>query len=151
VLLVVLGVYAILRFEDLYHRGVLKLIFIPGYEQRLFLVEVFLILCPMLLLCVRKVRDSAQGLYLAAVMVVLGFITNRLNVSITGIESSAGTHYIPKWTELAITGAIIAAGFAIFGFVAKYLPIFPDEHEHNSNAVLAEAPVVASAMANAGD
>ena len=151
VLVVVLAVYSILRFEDLYHRGVLKLIFIPGYEQRLFLLEAFLILCPLLLLCVRRVRDSAQGLYLAAVMVVLGFITNRLNVSITGIESSAGTHYIPKWTELAITGAIIAAGFAIFGMVAKYLPIFPEEHEHSVDAVPAEAPVVASAMANAGD
>jgi Ni/Fe-hydrogenase subunit HybB-like protein len=151
VLVVVLGVYAILRFEDLYHRGVLKLMFVPGYEQRLFLLEVFLILGPLVLLCIRKVRNSPQGLYLSAVMVVLGFITNRLNVSITGIESAAGTHYIPKWTELAITGAIIAAGFAIFGFVAKYLPIFPEEHELAANAVPAEAPVVASAMANAGD
>ncbi len=151
VLVVVLGVYAILRFEDLYHRGVLKLIFIAGYEQRLFLLEAFLILCPLLLLCIRKVRNSAQGLYFAAVLVVLGFITNRLNVSITGIESAAGTHYIPKWTELAITGAIIAAGFAIFGLVAKYLPIFPEEHEPKPNAVPAEAPVVAAALVNAGD
>jgi len=153
VLVVVLGIYAILRFEDLFHRGVLKLILVPSYEQRLFLVEAFLILCPLVLLCLRKIRDSAQGLYLAAVMVVLGFITNRLNVSITGIESSAGTHYIPKWTELAITGAIIAAGFAIFGFVAKYLPIFPDEHTHAhaDDAVPVDAPVAASAMAHAGD
>jgi Ni/Fe-hydrogenase subunit HybB-like protein len=152
VLVVVLGVYSILRFEDLYHRGVLKLIFIPSYEQRLFLVEAFLILGPLALLCIPKVRNSAQGLYLAAVMVVLGFITNRLNVSITGIESAAGTHYIPKWTELAITGAIIAAGFAIFGLVAKYLPIFPEEHEPNAEmAVPADAPVAASAMAHAGD
>lgn len=151
VLVVVLGVYGILRFEDLFHRGVLKLIFVPGYEQRLFLLEAFLILCPLVLLCVRKIRNSPQGLYLSAVMVVLGFITNRLNVSITGIESAAGTHYVPKWTELAITGAIIAVGFAIFGLVAKYLPIFPEEHEHESNAVPADAPVVASAMANAGD
>lgn len=151
VLVVVLGVYSILRFEDLYHRGVLRLVFRNGYEQRLFWVEAFLILCPLVLLLIRKVRNSAQGLYLAAVMVVLGFIANRLNVSITGIESAAGTHYIPKWTEMAVTGAIIAAGFAIFGLVAKYLPIFPEEHEHSVAAVPAEAPVVASAMANAGD
>lgn len=151
VLVVVLGVYAILRFEDLYHRGVLKLITVSGYEQRLFLLEIFLVLCPLVLLCVRKIRNSPQGLYLSAVMVVLGFITNRLNVSITGIESAAGTHYIPKWTELAITGAIIAAGFAVFGLVAKYLPVFPEEHELAPNAVPAEAPVVASAMVDAGD
>ncbi len=153
VLVVVLGVYAILRFEDLFHRHMLGQIFVNGYEQRLFWVEAFLILCPLFLLMVKKVRMSPQGLYLAAVMVVLGFIANRLNVSITGIEWSAGLHYIPKWTELAITGAIIAVGFAIFGLVAKYLPIFPEEeHEpHHELAVPADAPVVASAMANAGD
>lgn len=151
VLVVVLAVYSILRFEDLYHRDMLRQIFFNGYEQRLFWVEAFLILCPLLMLCIRKVRMSPQGLYLSAVMVVLGFITNRLNVSITGIETAAGTHYIPKWTELAITGAIIAVGFAVFGLVAKYLPIFPEEHEHGDNTVPAEAPVVASAMAHAGD
>jgi Ni/Fe-hydrogenase subunit HybB-like protein len=46
------------------------------------------------------------------------------------MESSAGLHYIPKWTEIAVTGAIIAAGFALFGLAVKYLPIFP-AHQHS--------------------
>jgi Ni/Fe-hydrogenase subunit HybB-like protein len=71
------------------------------------------------------VRSSANGLYFAAVLVVLGFITNRMNVSITGFEGSTGVRYFPKWTELAVTGSIIAAGFALFGLAVKYLPIFP--------------------------
>ena len=130
VLVVVLSVYAILRFEDLLHRGVLKLMFQPGYEMYLFWLEIVLsLIAPLLLLSQKKVRTSAQGLYLAAVLVVLGFITNRLNVSITGQESAAGMHYVPKWTEIAVTGAIIAAGFALFGLATKYLPIFPAEHE----------------------
>ena len=62
-----------------------------------------------LAVCSTKIRNSAGRLYLAAVLVVLGFITNRLNVSITGLEIAAGMHYIPKWTEIAVTGAIIAA------------------------------------------
>ena len=41
-----------------------------------------------------------------------------------------GRHYIPKWTEIAVTGAIIAAGFALFGLAVKYLPIFPAEESH---------------------
>jgi Ni/Fe-hydrogenase subunit HybB-like protein len=85
-------------------------------------------------------------------MVVLGFITNRLNVSITGMEGAAGGHYLPKWTEFAITGMIVAAGFALFGLAAKYLPIFPDEKEHDAEAVQPEAiPVAAAVMTNAGD
>jgi Ni/Fe-hydrogenase subunit HybB-like protein len=107
------------------------------------------LVAPLLLLSRKKVRTSAQGLYLAAVLVVLGFITNRLNVSITGLESAAGMHYIPKWTEIAVTGAIIAAGFALFGLATKYLPIFPAEAEHPEY----EPPVVRGVpvLGHAGD
>jgi Ni/Fe-hydrogenase subunit HybB-like protein len=131
VLLVVLSVYAILRVEDLVHRGVLQKLLSAGYaryETLLFLLELVLaIAAPLTLLAFRRVRNSPGGLYLAAVLVLLGFITNRLNVSITGMESSAGLHYIPRWTEVAVTGGIIASGFALFGLAVKYLPIFPGE------------------------
>jgi Ni/Fe-hydrogenase subunit HybB-like protein len=69
VLAVVLSVYAILRFEDLYHRGVLHLVFVSGYEQRFFLLEMFLsIIIPLVLLLSPKIRESAQGLYFVAVI-----------------------------------------------------------------------------------
>ena len=150
VLVVVLCVYGILRFEDLLHRGVVRLAFKPGYEMYLFWLEMALaLIAPLLLLSQRKVRSSAGGLYVAAVLVVLGFITNRLNVSITGLESAAGLHYVPKWTEVAVTGAIIAAGFALFGMAAKYLPIFPAEQEHPPTA---KPELVATAvLGHAGD
>ena len=131
VLLVVLAIYGILRFEDLLHRDALKLIFRPGYETYLFWIETALtLILPMILLLQKKVRATAGGLYVTAVLVILGFITNRLNVSITGLESSAGLHYIPKWTELAVTALIIAVGFALFGLAVRYLPIFPAETVH---------------------
>lgn len=150
VLVVVLSVYGILRFEDLLHRGALKLAFQPGYEMYLFWLEIALsLIAPLLLLAQRKVRSTAGGLYVAAVLVVLGFITNRLNVSITGLESSAGMHYVPKWTEIAVTGAIIAGGFALFGMAAKYLPIFPAEEKHAAPKML---PAAADRMlSHAGD
>ncbi len=128
VLLVVLSVYAVLRFEDLLHRGVLKMLFHPSYEMYLFCIELGLSLAfPLFLLSQRSVRSSPGGLYLAAVLVVLGFITNRLNVSITGLETSSGVRYIPRWTEIAVTGAITAMGFMLFSLAVKYLPIFPVE------------------------
>jgi Ni/Fe-hydrogenase subunit HybB-like protein len=63
------------------------------------------------------------------VTTLLGFVTNRLNVAVTGMEASAGVRYIPKWTEIAVTAAIVGAGFAIFGLAAKYLSIFPEKLE----------------------
>jgi Ni/Fe-hydrogenase subunit HybB-like protein len=131
VLVVVLAIYGILRFEDLLHRGVLHLAFVPGYEQGFFLLEIFLsVLIPLALLMFPKVRNSAQGLYLVAVLTLLGFVTNRLNIAITGVENAVGARYTPKWTEVVITAMFVALGFAIFGFVARFLPIFPEEKAH---------------------
>ncbi len=152
VLVVVLGVYAILRFEDLANRGALKLALQPGYETYLFWLEMTLsLILPLTLLLQRRVRCSSQGLYLAAVLVVLGFITNRMNVSITGFERTSGVHYFPKWTELAVTGMIIAGGFALFGLAVKYLPIFPrEELLQERPASTSSLPEVSPALYNAG-
>ncbi|HEX6895446.1 MAG TPA: Ni/Fe-hydrogenase cytochrome b subunit [Bryobacteraceae bacterium] len=151
ILLVVLCVYGVLRFEDLLHRGLLGKILQPSYEMTLLWLELALaLIVPLLLLSRRKIRNSANGLYVAAVLVLLGFITNRLNVSITGLEASAGVHYIPRWTELAITAAITASGFAVFSLAVKYLPIFPVSEAHTApNATKAILPVVV--LDNAGD
>src|SRR5579864_32051 len=152
VLVVVLGIYAILRFEDLANRGALKLAVRPGYEMYLFWLEIALsIILPLFLLLQRKVRSSANGLYFAAVLVVLGFITNRMNVSITGFEGSTGVRYFPKWTELAVTGMIIAAGFALFGLAVKYLPIFPKEEVAVEKAPEPSAVAAGVVMEHAGD
>ncbi|HXY06255.1 MAG TPA: Ni/Fe-hydrogenase cytochrome b subunit [Terriglobales bacterium] len=153
VLVVVLAVYGVLRFEDLFHRGTLKLSLQPGYETYLFWLEISLsLILPLILLLQRNVRSSAGGLYLSSVLVVLGFIANRMNVSITGFERSAGTHYFPKWTELSVSGAIIAAGFALFGLAVKYLPIFPERRREADPQINGSAePAAAAVLSHAGD
>ncbi len=99
-------------------------------ESYLFGLEIALMLLPMLLLFRAHVRRRPGALYACSVMVIFGFITHRLNVSVTGMEAGSGVHYLPKWTEIAITLAIVAAGFAIFRFATKYLPIFGEEEQH---------------------
>jgi hypothetical protein len=47
---------------------------------------------------------------------------------------------------------IVAGGFALFGLAAKYFPIFPDEKEHDAEAIEPKAvPVTAAVMTHAGD
>jgi Ni/Fe-hydrogenase subunit HybB-like protein len=150
-LVVVLMLYGILRFEDLYNRGALKLVLAPSYQQRFFLLEIFLsVIAPLCLLLIRRVRESAQGLYFAAVLTLFGFITNRLNVAITGVES-ASARYTPKWTEVVITAMFVAIGFAVFGVVAKYLPIFPEEKKANIPALREPAYTEVAVPVHAGD
>jgi len=127
-LLVMLSIFTVVRFEDLFHRDALRLLSHGGWETGLFIVEILMAcIIPIGLLLIPKVRENPKGLYLAAVICLLGFVTNRLNVAVTGLESSAGQHYFPKWSEIAVTLAIIAAGFWIFALAVKYLPIFSHE------------------------
>jgi Ni/Fe-hydrogenase subunit HybB-like protein len=128
ILLVALIFYGVLRVQDLVGRDALKYAFEPGYEASLFLAEVSLaFVLPILLLLFRRIRESARGLYLVAILVVFGFMMNRLNVSITGMEGAAGLRYLPKWTEVAVTFSIVAAGVALFALAVRYLPIFSPE------------------------
>ncbi len=134
-LLVALAVYTVVRFQDLLHRGALHLLQWSRPETPLFVLE--MLLCsfvPIGLLLIPKVRESADGLYLSSVLCLLGFVTNRLNVAITGMERSAGQQYFPKWTEISITLAIVASGFLIFALAVKYLPIFDSAPSHQSVA-----------------
>lgn len=126
VLAVVLAVYLALRYLDLLHRGALRLLLENRTETWLFGLEISLLLLPMLLLFRAHVRRSPAALYACAVMVIFGFIANRLNVSLTGMEAASGTRYIPKWPEIAVTLGIVALGFAIFRVVAQYFPIFEE-------------------------
>ena len=142
VLAVGLAFYQAVRFLDLKSRGVLALLTLPRMETYMFLLETALLVVPMLLLFRLKTRLNPAALYACAVSVLFGFIANRLNVAITGMESASGTHYVPKWTEIAITLSIIAAGFAIFRAAAHYLPIFPAEEGHQKEEEAASAMAV---------
>jgi Ni/Fe-hydrogenase subunit HybB-like protein len=71
-------------------------------------------------------------------MVVFGFIANRLNVGTTGLEAGSGTHYIPKWSEVAVTLSIVAVGFATYRMIAQYFPIFEVEEHHSAGREMQE-------------
>lgn len=122
VLAVVLAVYFTLRTLDLLHREAIGYAFTPRTESYLFWLEILLMAVPMLFLF--RGRLSPRALYLCALMVIFGFITNRLNVSVTGMQAGSGANYVPKWSEIAVTLAIIALGFALFRFAVYQLPIF---------------------------
>jgi Ni/Fe-hydrogenase subunit HybB-like protein len=124
VLAVVLSVYLWIRLLDLSHRHALGLLAQNRVETWLFGLEIALMLVPTILLYQSKVRMSPGALYACAVMVVFGFIANRLNVGTTGLEAGSGTHYVPKWSEIAVTLSIVAVGFATFRVIAQYFPIF---------------------------
>jgi Ni/Fe-hydrogenase subunit HybB-like protein len=132
VLAVVMSVYLWIRFLDLAHRGVFGLLLRNRIETWLFALEIGLMVVPTVLLYQRKMRMRPGVLYACAVMALFSLIANRLNVGTTGLEAGSGTHYIPRWSEVAVTLSIVGAGFAIFRLVAQYFPIFEAHSEEHA-------------------
>lgn len=128
ILLVTLVLYGVIRFQNLIRSGNIRYAFENTTEATMFWVEVALAcLIPVVLLLLPKVRNNPIALYVVSIMVVSGFVLNRLNIALTGMERANGVHYVPKWTEIAVTVAIVAFGIFVFTLAAKYLPIFHHE------------------------
>jgi molybdopterin-containing oxidoreductase family membrane subunit len=107
---------------------------------------------PIALLSFKKVRLSPNGLYLASVISLFGFITNRLNVSLIGFETYVGHHYMPRWTEFSVTLMIIALGFALFRVAVQHLPIFPkDDMVHVPSPAQMAIPMGQPVLEHGGD
>jgi len=130
ILIVLVAFYTVLRFRDLGVRGAWGHAFALDYASILFLFEIGIgLIVPLVLALFPKVRTTAGGLFVMSTLVVIGFVVNRLNVGITGLEGWVGHPYIPKWTEVSVTVFIVAIGFVAFGLAVKYLPVFESGHE----------------------
>jgi len=142
-MVVVLGFYGIIRLQDLAGRGALRYLREPSTETLLFVLEMVIgLFAPLALLVFRRVRENREWLFFSAVLVITGFLLNRLNVSITGMEAASHAQYFPKWTEVSVTLSLVGAGFLIFALAVRYLGVFEPTH-----ALAAKEPLTSPARA----
>lgn len=126
--MVILAVYTTAKFADLSSRNGISLLFVPRAETYFYWLEIVVgVIAPLVLLSIPKIRTSRNGLFAGAMLIIIGFILNRLNITITGMEAWAGVSYFPSWMEITVTIAIVTAGFIVFSLAAKYLPLFVHE------------------------
>jgi Ni/Fe-hydrogenase subunit HybB-like protein len=118
--------YGLFRGVDLVTHGALPRLWMWREETALFWTEIVLfVIAPILLLTRDKIRNQPQYLYWTSCLVVMGFMTNRLNVAITGLQASSGVYYVPKWTEFAATLAVVTAGVIAFRYAVLHLDVLP--------------------------
>jgi Ni/Fe-hydrogenase subunit HybB-like protein len=132
----VLIVYLGLKFLDLKNKNAFHLLLnFHTQEAPLFLLELALgAVAPLILISNARVRASRRGLFLIAFMVILGFVLNRMNVSVTAFAAYTGAHYFPSFREVMITVFLIALGFIGFGFCVRHFTIFPEEEPWKQEA-----------------
>jgi Ni/Fe-hydrogenase subunit HybB-like protein len=121
-----LYVYALFRGIDLFTHGGSSYMWMWREETLLFWLEIGLfVLAPIILLSSAKIRGNPQYLYWTCSLVVMGFVTNRLNVAVTAFQRSSNYYYVPKWTEFALTLATVTAAVVAFHYAVVYLDILP--------------------------
>ncbi len=126
-MVVVLGIYGLMRMQVVLRNGSFAELRHPTYEGWMFLAEMVLgVVLPVLLLAFRRIRQNPQWLVFGAFLAVLGFVMNRLNVSITGMERALGGRYVPSAMEIVVSLGLVAIGMAVFALAVRHLNIFPE-------------------------
>jgi Ni/Fe-hydrogenase subunit HybB-like protein len=119
-------VYAFFKALDLVANQAVGYAFQRTAEAGYFWLEVVLFLAiPITLLSYESVRNNLEKLYWSCAIVVAGFMVDRLNVSINSLQTAMGTHYVPKWSEMASTILVVAAGVMAFRYAVIYLDVLP--------------------------
>lgn len=131
---VVLGIYLVVRFADLYWRGAWPLLFEPTLQTASFWAEIGLgVLLPIILFASHRLRYKPNVLFGSAMLVVVfGVVLNRLNVSWIGLLPYTGNIYVPSWMEIVVTVTLVSFGIIAFGLAARYLPVFEPTEEHSA-------------------
>ncbi len=125
-MVVALGVYGLIKLQTIAHNGAWREILAMTYEGRMFALEFVLgVLAPIGLMAVRRLREHPGWMVFASFLTVLGFVMNRLNVSLTALERHAGGRYFPSISEFIISLGLVALGITAFVVACRLLPIFP--------------------------
>jgi Ni/Fe-hydrogenase subunit HybB-like protein len=128
-----LGLYLLVKLGDLLVAGELELIFSSGLYSALFLLEIGGgVILPLVLFALPAVRRSRMALFWSALLVVLGLVLNRFNVSLIALAPRPGTVYFPHPMEFAISIAVVSAGILAYIMANRYLPIV--HHEPTTKA-----------------
>lgn len=129
VLVFILALYLVMKVIDFNRREVWSMMFLNRTETYFFWLEIGMgVILPMILLSIPRVRNHQSALFFSVLLVILGFVLNRLNVAITGMEAYTQANYFPSWMEISITVMFVALGFVAFRLAVRFLPIFEIGH-----------------------
>jgi Ni/Fe-hydrogenase subunit HybB-like protein len=123
-----LGLYLTLRLSDLFLRGVLPGALDGSWQSILFLAEILLGgIIPLVLLAIKKIRQSREGLLTSVILIIAGIISQRMSLSMFTMRQSTGLDYSPSLAETLIAFGIPAAALLVYLFFAENLALLGKE------------------------
>ena len=140
----VLGVYLVVKFGEIIIAGDSRYLFTSGLMSLLFWTEILVgSITPLILFSFKRIRQSPRGLFVGSIVLLLGMILNRFDVSWFAVRHPdpltymptfmSNVHYFPTLPEISVSVGIFSAGILAFGLAVKYLPVFEDPEEEVKN------------------
>jgi hypothetical protein len=137
-----LGLYLLLRLSDLSIQGVLPGAIDGSWQSFLFMAEILLGgILPIVLLSIKKIRQTREGLLTSAILAILGIMSQRMSLSMFTMFREAGTTYSPSLGETVIAFAIPAAAILLYLFFTENLQVFEKQAQSSEGEALAPVPV----------
>jgi Ni/Fe-hydrogenase subunit HybB-like protein len=144
-----LGIYLILRLSDQLMRGVLPGAIDGSWQSFLYMAEILLGgVLPIVLLSIKKIRQTREGLLTSAILAILGIVSQRMSLSMFTMLREAGTTYSPTLGETIIAFAIPAAAILLYLFFTENLQVFEKQAEGAESEALATVSGKAGAFAS---
>ena len=122
-MVVVLGIYLLIRFADIIISGKTLLMFTSGFLSIMFWLEIALFAIPMLMLMRAKDRANFATIFKASVLIMLAGGLYRFDTYLTAFNPGQGWSYFPTTLELLITLGVIGFEVFLYIFVVKRYPI----------------------------
>lgn len=118
-----LGIFLIMRFQDINARSALHLAFQGDLAGNIFLLENILLIIALCILIPKKNRTNPKKVFWGAFAMLSGLALYRFNAYITGFDPGNGWHYFPATGEVVITLGIVAVEILGYLYIVKRFPV----------------------------
>ena len=124
----ILGLYLLLKLIDLMVAGEIGLIFSAYPQSLLWWGEIIIgVIIPIILFSMPSVRQNRNAVFWTSVLVILGLVLNRFNVSLLALDIRPGYIYFPHWMEIAISVGLVADALLVIWLAHRFLRIASPE------------------------
>lgn len=121
----ILGIYLAFKIGDMAVRESYRTLADGSFQSAMFMAEVMLgVVLPIALLLSSRIRSRSSGLFIAALLVVLGVALNRINVFLVAYQPPYATRtYVPSLGEVVVTIGLMAALILAYRIIVTFLPV----------------------------
>jgi len=122
-MVVILGLFLLLRFADIIVSGKAVLMFTSGFLSLMFWIEIALFAIPAYMLMKVKTTKSFLTIFRASMLIMLAGALYRFDAYIVAYNPGENWSYFPTTLELLITLGVVAFEIFLYIVIVKRYPI----------------------------